>query len=103
MRPRTLVMQAPKRVISLLGMHAFPPTPDATVSPDWLHPAPVPDNSDVLHIITCRRACQRAHAFGTWSLQAPALHPSIPDTSLTLYPFQHRLLFTHLTTITRRS
>jgi len=77
--------------------------PDATITPDWPHAAPVPKDIDVLRAITYRRESRRAHVFGTWPLQAPALHPSMSDISLAFFSSQHRLLFPHLATITRRS
>ena len=103
MRPRALDVRMLAHAISPATVPALPPMPDPNVSPEWIPAEPARDIHNVLHLLAPGRGYQRARVIGARSFPAPALHPSLSGFAFRSFTSQHRLLFPHRTTITRRS
>ena len=103
MRPRALAVRVPAHAIPRVTAPAFPPKPEATVSRERLPAAAVRDGVPVLQPFSLLHRYQHARIDAAWSCPVPAVHPPDSRRSSTLSPSHHCKLFSHLTTIIRRS
>jgi len=102
MRPRALAVRMLAHALSPATVPALPPMPDPSVSPEWIPAEPARDIHNVLRLLAPGHGHQRARVIGARSFPAPALHPSLSCFAFRSFTPQHRLLFPHRTTITRR-
>lgn len=103
MRPRALAVRMPAHAMSPATVPALWPMPDPSISPEWIPAEPARDIHNVLRLLAPGRGYRRARVIGSRSFPAPALHPSLSGFAYRSFTSQHRLLFPHPTTITRRS